>query len=341
MLARASTGRPGARAALIVGLVAAMLPDLDSLFFRTRLEYLRYHRSWTHSFLVLPVFALLVALGARIFLRGARLANLWLFAAIGIASHILFDWITSFGTMFWAPLSWKRYSLDWVFILDPIFTGIAALSLAGAFVYRARGRRIAAIGSAALAAYIGFCALLHTRALDAWRKLDHPPEGARVAVLPQLLSPFRWLGLSQHPGSVHVAFFDIGPFARGRPHPVPPTRFSEILRGLSDFYPPPERAEIRTFAEPLDSGPLEAALRLPDVGVYLAFARFPLATLHPESGGATEITFEDLRFLPWFSGPWGRTTRKGFAREAFVYRVLLDRDLRPVEHGFIVRGRRG
>ena len=58
------------------------------------------------------------------FVRAARLPTLWVFAAIGIATHILFDWITSFGTMFWTPVSRVRHSLDWVFILDPWFTGI-------------------------------------------------------------------------------------------------------------------------------------------------------------------------------------------------------------------------
>ena len=108
VLARSATERPGARAALAIGLVAAMLPDLDILFLSDRLSYLRYHRGWTHSFVVLPFFALAVALASRLLFRRARLATLWLFAGIGIGSHILLDWITSFGTMFFFPLSHRR-----------------------------------------------------------------------------------------------------------------------------------------------------------------------------------------------------------------------------------------
>ena len=103
VLARSLTDRPGAKAALSIGLVAAMLPDLDILFLSTRLDYLRYHRGWTHSFVVLPFFSLTLALAARLVFRRANLATLWLFAGVGIASHILFDWITSFGTMFFFP----------------------------------------------------------------------------------------------------------------------------------------------------------------------------------------------------------------------------------------------
>ncbi|HWZ84908.1 MAG TPA: metal-dependent hydrolase, partial [Thermoanaerobaculia bacterium] len=111
VLSRSLADRPGARAAFVVGAVAAMVPDLDFLLLSGRLDYLRNHRSWTHSFLVLPFFALVLALLAKPFLRAARVTTLWVFAAVGIASHILFDWITSFGIMFWTPVSRARYAL--------------------------------------------------------------------------------------------------------------------------------------------------------------------------------------------------------------------------------------
>ena len=63
-----------------------------------------------------------------------------------------------------------------------------------------------------------------------------------LGVLPQFPSPFRWLGVTERPEDIHVAFFDIGPFARGNPSPHPPTRLSEIFSSLSDYYPPPGRA---------------------------------------------------------------------------------------------------
>jgi inner membrane protein len=337
VLARSSTQRPGARAALLIGLCTAILPDLDTLFLQTRLEYLRFHRGWTHSFVVLPFFALAVALLARPVFRRARLSTLWLFAAIGIGSHILFDWITSFGTMFFFPLSRVRYSLDWVFILDPFFSGIAGLTLLATVLFRARGRAIAAAGAAALAAYIGLCAALHARALAVWRELDRPPGGARVAALPQFLSPFRWLGLSDHQGSVHVGFFDIGPFARGVANPRPPESLSQVLGSLSDFYPPPERLAIRGFPQPAPSEWLETARALPDVEGYLQFARFPRATIRPAPDGGTVIVWEDLRFLPWFTGPWEMDGKGVLRRRPFLYRVRLDRGGRVLESAVVSR----
>jgi inner membrane protein len=337
---RSFSDRPGARAAMLLGAVGAMVPDLDFLLISTRLEYLRDHRGWTHSFLVLPLLALAIALVAKAFWRKARVATLWLFAAIGVATHILFDWITSFGTMFWAPVSRTRYSLDWVFILDPFFTGIVLVSLVLSLIRRDRERRIAAVGAGLLCAYIAFCAVLHARALAIWKRMDAPPAGAEVAVLPQFLSPFRWLGLSEQGNEIHVVFFDIGPFARGSADPRPPKKWTEILGSLRDFYPPPGRATIRRFERPADSPVLAAARALPDIGVYRAFARFPLETIYPTADGGSEVIVQDLRFLPWFTGPWEPGGAEGLRRQPFVYRVRFDASLRAVERGFVRGGRR-
>ncbi len=340
VLGRSLTDRPGARAAVIVGAAAAMVPDLDFLYISSRLDYLKEHRGWTHSFLVMPFLALAVALVAKPFAKTARLAALWLFAAAGITSHIVFDWMTSFGTMFWTPLSRARYSLDWLFILDPYFTGILLLTVVFTLVDRARGRRIAGAGLAVLGAYIGFCAIVHAHALAVWRRLDAPPPSAKVAVLPQFLSPFRWLGLSERERSVDAAFFDVGPFASGRDDPKPPERWGEVLASLRDFYPPPGRASIRRFERPPDSPSLEAARALPDFEVYLSFARFPVETVSASGNGGNEVVVQDLRFLPWFTGPWQRGGAQGFRREPFVYRVRFDAALHVLERGFVPSGRR-
>jgi inner membrane protein len=336
---RSLTDRPGARIAFVVGAVAAMLPDLDVVYISSRVGYLREHRGWTHSFLVMPFLALAVALVAKLFARRARLPVLWVFSAVGITSHILFDWITSFGTMFWTPVSRGRHSLDWVFILDPWFTGIVLVALLLALRNGARGRRIAAAGSVLLILYVGFCAAMHARALAIWKRLDAPPASAKVAVLPQFLSPFRWLGLSERPDSVHYAFYDIGPFARGVENPRPPQKWSEILASLRDAYPPPERALIHRFARPSESPVLDAARSLPDVRTYLAFARFPLETVTPYGDGGSEVVVQDLRFLPWFTGPWERGGEQGFRRQPFVYRVRFDPALHVLDHGFVQEGR--
>jgi inner membrane protein len=340
VLARGLTDRHAARAALVLGLVGGMLPDLDLFFLHGKIAYLRGHRGWTHSFFLLPFLAFALALLARFLYRYSRhvpIRVLFVFAAIGIASHILFDWITSFGIMFWIPFSRRRYALDWVFILDPFFTGIMSVTLLAATIFRSKGRLISTIGGAVLGGYVILCAALHSEALRAWQRIDGPPPGTKVAVLPQFLSPFRWLGLSDRANEIHVAFFDIGPFAKGIPSPRPPERITQIFSSLSDYYPPPERARIQRYAKPPASPALIEAQKMPDVLTYLDFARFPLATVRTEGSGVASVSFQDLRFLPWFSGPWERESGGGmrFRRQPFVYRVRLDRSGRPVDGGFV------
>jgi inner membrane protein len=340
VFSRALTDRPTARAALVLGLVGAMLPDADLFFLNTRIEYLHGHRGWTHTLLLLPVFAMALAVLAKLvyrYARHARLPVLFTFAAVGIATHIAFDWITSFGIMFLIPFSRRRFALDWVFILDPYFTGIVSVSLLATTIFRPKGRLLSSLGALVLIVYVAACAILHAKALSVWKGLDAPPPGAKVGVLPQFLSPFRWLGVTERADDIHVAFFDIGPFARGNPSPRPPTRVSEILSSLSDYYPPPERARIERYEKPRPSPALAAAERLPDVRTYLEFARFPLATVKEEAGGVSSISFQDLRFLPWFTGPWERERGGGMRlrRQPFVYRVRLDSAGRQLEGGFV------
>ena len=56
-----------------------------------------------------------------------------------------------------------------------------------------------------------------------------------------------------------------------------------------------------------------------------------------DRAGAADVSFQDLRFLPWFSGPWERERGRGmrFRRQPFVYRVRLDRSGRAIERGFV------
>jgi hypothetical protein len=170
--------------------------------------------------------------------------------------------------------------------------------------------------------------------------MDNPPPGARMSALPQFLSPFRWLGLSDHGNALHYAFFDIGPFARGSGDVHPPQRWSEILQSLSDSYPPPKDAKIVVYPAAEPSKFLSAARELPDWKIYLAFARFPMETVYPSKDGGADVIVQDLRFLPWFTGPWERGGKEGLRRQPFVYRARFDAGLNLVDRGFVRDGRR-
>jgi inner membrane protein len=317
-----AVARRGAFVAAVMGGVAAAVPDLDALFIHGRLEYIRYHRGLSHSFLVAPFLALGIAAVARPLARRARLVLLFGFALAGILSHILLDWITSWGTMFFSPLSWHRYALDWVFIIDPFFTGILVATVGATVLLRRHRRMIAAAGLLVLIGYIGLCGFLHHEALARWREREPDVPAGRLAALPQPLSPFRWMLIADRGDAVDVALVDVGPGARPRRVPPPSASLRQLIRRLPDDYDPPARATIHRLVSE-DRNPYVAlARRVPEVAEWLRFARFAVARTRALSSGRIEVSFEDVRF----SGPW-RVNR-------FVYRAVLTNDGRCLATGF-------
>jgi inner membrane protein len=118
-----------------VGMLCAMLPDLDVLGFKLGIAYASAfgHRGFSHSLLFAAVAALLLSLLAmpqRRWQVSRLTAFLFLFAAT--ASHGLLDAMTTGGEgveFFW-PLDEGRYFLPWQFIrVSPI--GLRFLSSRG------------------------------------------------------------------------------------------------------------------------------------------------------------------------------------------------------------------
>jgi membrane-bound metal-dependent hydrolase YbcI (DUF457 family) len=131
--------------------LGAVFPDSDvvaNIVTRDPLAIIKYHRAITHSFVALPFFAFLLALLTRALLPWVRsrfprwrniqsppLGTLTLIYAIGIASHILLDGMTSFGTRMWYPISSERVAWDWLFIIDFSFTAILLIPQIIPWVY--------------------------------------------------------------------------------------------------------------------------------------------------------------------------------------------------------------
>ncbi len=131
------------RVAVFAATLGAVFPDVDvtaDIFSRDPLAIVKYHRAITHSFVALPVFAFLLAVLTRLAVpwlkkRSERFRNiespplaiLTLIYGIGIASHIMLDGMTSFGTRMWYPISSERVAWDLLFIIDLTFMAILLL----------------------------------------------------------------------------------------------------------------------------------------------------------------------------------------------------------------------
>src|SRR5512134_247020 len=99
------------------GFFAAAAPDLDFVIgFVGPVEYLLTHRGVTHSLVLLPVWALLLSwILAKILREPGGWRALYGVTALSLGAHIAGDYITSFGTMIFAPLSSWRAALGATF----------------------------------------------------------------------------------------------------------------------------------------------------------------------------------------------------------------------------------
>ncbi len=135
-------------------MVGAVFPDSDVIrdfFSSDKLLIVTWHRSITHSLIMMPLWALLLAGITRAFARRRKweapsfvaLAGIY---AVGILSHILLDLVTSFGTMIWSPLEWSRPAWDLIFIVDFTLSAIFLVPQLLAWVYthpeKVKGRAV-------------------------------------------------------------------------------------------------------------------------------------------------------------------------------------------------------
>jgi membrane-bound metal-dependent hydrolase YbcI (DUF457 family) len=124
-------------------MLGAIFPDSDvgrDFFSNDKLLIITWHRSLTHSLVLLPLWALILAAITQAFARWRKweapsFAMLTAIYAVGLLSHILLDLVTSFGTMIWSPLQWSRPAWDLIFIVDFTLTALFLVPQLLAWVY--------------------------------------------------------------------------------------------------------------------------------------------------------------------------------------------------------------
>jgi membrane-bound metal-dependent hydrolase YbcI (DUF457 family) len=310
--------------------LGSVLPDADNAAsFLGSEAYLRIHRGLSHSFLGISISSLVVALLFARFGRWKDAKRLFLLALLGQASHVALDLLNAYGMQVLQPFSDARLSLDLLFVVDLVFTGIVVAGIAWSRGGRAVRARVA---MASLAVYVGIAALLHGRAVDLVRDAA-VRSGIRVvaaSALPQLpavalpsIERFRF--------AAPAAASPAGPALPGRPpaekrtipFPAGPLSWNGFVDDGRTYL----RAEIDPLAGTLvwrqrevrgpDVPAVRAVRGLADVETYLWFARFPAASVASDHGRMV-VTFYDMRF----SGmPGGRP---------FLLRVIEAPGARPL-----------
>jgi inner membrane protein len=196
------------RAALLAGAALNTLPDLDIVplaFFDSPVVRMTWHRSATHSWLVLPFVAW--ALWAFFRRRGGRVSEepvRWWWAIFAcLMAHPLLDSFTVYGTQLFWPLPMRPIMWSSLFIVDPWFTLPWFAACVVAWFARERiGTRALALGIALGVGYVGWSlvakALVERAAAPALAAIGLA-DAPRFSV-PAPATTMRWRVVAMAPG---------------------------------------------------------------------------------------------------------------------------------------------
>lgn len=331
------------RTRMWIGFWAAAFPDSDFIVrFIDPLTYLTTHRGVTHSVVMLPLWALVLAF---VFVWILRKKYSWRafvgVIALGIGAHIVGDVITAFGTMIFAPFSDWRAQLPVTFIIDPYFTGILIAGLLAAAVWKDT-RRPAVIGLAVLAGYIGFQGVLHQRAIGVGEAYaaSHGLTHADVSAVPQPFSPFNWMLVVEAENTYHLSYVSL--VRREPPDALPDDAY--WLRSVNASYFPADKASwtrIPRFGQtPKEAVLAEKVWHSEIFARFRRFALFPAVYRVDNAPEKTCVWFNDLRFaLVGRDMPFRYGACQGGADTAWkVFRLSNDDNGREVLDAIRVEG---
>ena len=283
---------------IAIGALIAAFPDIDIVAsWISPLSYLYHHRGVTHSLVMLPLWTVLLAwIFALIWRGGPRWRAYAPVVAMSLAAHIAGDWITTFGTMIFAPLSDYRHGIGTTFIIDLWFSGIIVAGLVLSFIWR--GSRVPAVaGLAVLAAYVVMQYALLQQAVDFGERYVKSSgiAQARVTALPRPVSPFNWMVVVENAGGYQYSHINL---IRSEILYAPPD--AGLIARLDAAYLPMAQAQWETAVRHgggSQGAAVRAAYEHPDFAFFRWFAAYP--ALHQIDIGASHlcIWFQDLRFV--------------------------------------------
>jgi inner membrane protein len=315
--------------ATVTMVLAAEAPDIDVLSrFAGRVEGFAHHRGITHTFIAVPFVAALVLAVVYAWYRWLRRARpgetpprwrlLYGLACLAVLSHILLDFTNNYGVRPFAPFSYRWYSWDIVFIVEPLLwiALIGGLVLPSLFalinqeikssrVRQPRGRLGAILALLGVLAVWGVRDFEHRRAVAALQSLTYQGMAPlRASAFPYYLNPFRWYGVVETRNFYQAMWVD--------------TRRAEVDAD--------DRAVVLFKPE---ETPVTLAAKRSYLGrVYLDWAKYPMLEVEelqpPESGYLVRIY--DLRFA-----------YLGMRRRPLGAWVQLDSNLHVVAQSFGVR----
>jgi inner membrane protein len=214
----ATLGSRVGKKAPLWGAALGTLPDLDVLAnpFVSEVTALAIHRGFTHSllFIVLatPLFG---ALLHRLHANDNASARSWsVLVFLTLATHVLLDCLTSYGTQVFYPFSDYAVILGTIFVIDPLYTVPLLVGLGIALMYTpgARRRRVAnyvGLGLSSLYMLLTVANKLHVNAVfdDALARQGLDME--RVFTKPMPLTNVLWSAIAEDSTGYWIGYYSL------------------------------------------------------------------------------------------------------------------------------------
>jgi inner membrane protein len=263
-------------------MLAANVPDLDVLVFATGTPSVAFRRGWTHGLAaqaILPiVLTAAVVVGARLWRarpgasEALRVSVPWLLALswIGLYSHLALDYLNNYGVRLLAPLEWRWFYGDAVFIIDPWLWLVL-----GAGVWAARRKKAAQPAGMALGAATGYVlvmlgsAAVSREAVIRDFRHDRGYDPSALMVGPVPVSPF-----------THEVILDVG---------------DHYETGTYRFWSPRLRLDAKRVPKNEHLPEVATARAAPAIRSFLVWSRFPVWDVERTEQGA-RVTVQDMRF---------------------------------------------
>jgi len=206
-LAHAVGGRTAGRRAMLVGLAAGMLPDADALIRSAADPFLRmeYHRQFTHALVFVPIGAAVALLPFLLSGWGRRLwRSLYVAAMLAYLAHPLLDLTTSYGTLFLWPFTHARLAVDWISVIDPLFSVPVLVLVIWAAVTNGRRLAMAAVCFGLCYLALGAVQEARARSLQAEIVAARGDRIERGRVMPTMGNLVVWRSLYISDGKIHA-----------------------------------------------------------------------------------------------------------------------------------------
>ncbi len=267
-------------------MLAANAPDIDiySAWTETSFGSIAFRRGWTHgpiALALLPFAVTLLVLGYDRLRRQrsperAAADPRWVLAlaTLGVISHPALDWLNTYGIRLLMPLSPRWFYGDAVFIIDPYWWALLAITL----VLARRGASALVVRRVALVALAYPLTMVVVGKFGERIAADAAREAGIAGVREVMYQPAMGNPLAAQLVAVTDAGYHYGRLAWWA---SPRVRYDGTVIARGDWTDPR----------------VQAAMRDPDVRDYLVWSRFPWVQIEATAAdGSAAVGFGDARF---------------------------------------------